>query len=189
MRLSLSGILLAGTKCLVLRKCALNFRPTSTLIPTAPRACNHHHPSNSQLNPQHGFQQRNRAPAYVYTSRTSPRRLLTVRRGDPRGDARGPPPSGLPRQLRTPPDPAEPLPERHVVRPVEVPSTFARIQAGWWNPRAGGTHSCGCACGAFANRAPQDERHSYEKCQYVEFKKRVAKMDELRESKGGERSN
>lgn len=35
----------------------------------------------------------------------------------------------------------------------------------------------------------QDERHSYEKCQYVEFKKRVAKMDELRESKGGERSN
>jgi hypothetical protein len=35
----------------------------------------------------------------------------------------------------------------------------------------------------------QDERHSYEKCQYEEFKKRVAKMDELRESKGGERSN
>lgn len=35
----------------------------------------------------------------------------------------------------------------------------------------------------------QDERHSYEKCQYDEFKKRVAKMDELRESKGGARSN
>jgi hypothetical protein len=35
----------------------------------------------------------------------------------------------------------------------------------------------------------QDERHSYEKCQYVEFKKRVAKMDELREAKGGARSN
>ncbi|KAK0672369.1 NADH-ubiquinone oxidoreductase B18 subunit-domain-containing protein [Cercophora samala] len=34
-----------------------------------------------------------------------------------------------------------------------------------------------------------DERHSYEKCQYVEFKKRVAKMDELREAKGGARSN
>ncbi|ODA78901.1 hypothetical protein RJ55_04491 [Drechmeria coniospora] len=34
-----------------------------------------------------------------------------------------------------------------------------------------------------------DERHSYEKCQYVEFKKRVAKMDELRESKNGARSN
>ena len=35
----------------------------------------------------------------------------------------------------------------------------------------------------------QDERHSYEKCQYVEFKKRVAKMTELREAKGGARSN
>lgn len=35
----------------------------------------------------------------------------------------------------------------------------------------------------------QDERHSYEKCQYEEFKKRVAKMDELRASKGGARSN
>ncbi|KAF7553216.1 hypothetical protein G7046_g7165 [Stylonectria norvegica] len=34
-----------------------------------------------------------------------------------------------------------------------------------------------------------DERHSYEKCQYVEFKKRVAKMDELRELKEGARSN
>ena len=36
---------------------------------------------------------------------------------------------------------------------------------------------------------PQDERHSYEKCQYDEFKKRVAKMDELRASKEGARSN
>ncbi|KAI9843489.1 MAG: hypothetical protein M1838_002607 [Thelocarpon superellum] len=35
----------------------------------------------------------------------------------------------------------------------------------------------------------EDERHSYEKCQYVEFKKRVAKMDELREARGGARSN
>ncbi|CAG9947457.1 unnamed protein product [Clonostachys rosea f. rosea IK726] len=31
--------------------------------------------------------------------------------------------------------------------------------------------------------------NNYEKCQYVEFKKRVAKMDELREAKGGARSN
>ncbi|PTB41125.1 hypothetical protein M441DRAFT_47593 [Trichoderma asperellum CBS 433.97] len=38
-------------------------------------------------------------------------------------------------------------------------------------------------------RGHQDERHSYEKCQYVEFKKRVAKMNELRESKEGARSN
>lgn len=35
----------------------------------------------------------------------------------------------------------------------------------------------------------QDERHSYEKCQYEEFKLRVKKMDELRASKNGERSN
>ncbi|KAL2038096.1 hypothetical protein N7G274_009043 [Stereocaulon virgatum] len=34
-----------------------------------------------------------------------------------------------------------------------------------------------------------DERHSYEKCQYDEFKKRVAKMDEIRAAKGGARSN
>ena len=35
----------------------------------------------------------------------------------------------------------------------------------------------------------QNERHTYEKCQYDEFKKRVAKMNELREAKGGARSN
>ena len=35
----------------------------------------------------------------------------------------------------------------------------------------------------------QTERHSYEKCQYEEFKKRVAKMDELRAAKNGQRSN
>ncbi|KAK5112071.1 hypothetical protein LTR85_011652 [Meristemomyces frigidus] len=36
---------------------------------------------------------------------------------------------------------------------------------------------------------PQDERHSYEKCQYDEFKLRVKKMDEIRAEKGGARSN
>ncbi|KAF2470225.1 NADH-ubiquinone oxidoreductase-like protein B18 subunit [Lindgomyces ingoldianus] len=35
----------------------------------------------------------------------------------------------------------------------------------------------------------EDERHSYEKCQYVEFKQRVAKMEELRAAKAGARSN
>ncbi|KAF1983235.1 hypothetical protein K402DRAFT_361680 [Aulographum hederae CBS 113979] len=35
----------------------------------------------------------------------------------------------------------------------------------------------------------ETERHSYEKCQYEEFKKRVAKMDELRAAKDGARSN
>jgi NADH dehydrogenase (ubiquinone) 1 beta subcomplex subunit 7 len=34
-------------------------------------------------------------------------------------------------------------------------------------------------------RSTQDERHSYEKCQYEEFKKRVKKMDELRVANGG----
>lgn len=37
--------------------------------------------------------------------------------------------------------------------------------------------------------ANKDERHSYEKCQYEEFKLRVKKMDEIRDAKGGERSN
>ncbi|KAK0258666.1 hypothetical protein LTR02_016560 [Friedmanniomyces endolithicus] len=35
----------------------------------------------------------------------------------------------------------------------------------------------------------EDERHSYEKCQYEEFKLRVKKMDEIRAEKGGARSN
>lgn len=35
----------------------------------------------------------------------------------------------------------------------------------------------------------QDERHTYEKCQYEEFKKRVAKMDELRAAADYKRSN
>ncbi|KAI9784569.1 MAG: hypothetical protein M1839_001791 [Geoglossum umbratile] len=35
----------------------------------------------------------------------------------------------------------------------------------------------------------ESERHSYEKCQYEEFKKRVAKMEELKAAKGGARSN
>lgn len=33
-----------------------------------------------------------------------------------------------------------------------------------------------------ARRLLQNERHAYEKCQYEEFKKRVAKMDELRKA-------
>ena len=35
----------------------------------------------------------------------------------------------------------------------------------------------------------QNERHSYETCQYEEFKLRVAKMDEIRAAKDGARSN
>jgi NADH dehydrogenase (ubiquinone) 1 beta subcomplex subunit 7 len=35
----------------------------------------------------------------------------------------------------------------------------------------------------------QTERHSYEKCQYEEFKKRVAKMDEIRAAKAAAASS
>ena len=35
----------------------------------------------------------------------------------------------------------------------------------------------------------QDERHSYEKCQYDEFKLRVKKMEQIRAEKEGARSN
>ncbi|KAL9535209.1 NADH dehydrogenase [ubiquinone] 1 beta subcomplex subunit 7 [Sphaerulina musiva] len=41
----------------------------------------------------------------------------------------------------------------------------------------------------YLNWRCQDERHSYEKCQYEEFKLRVKKMDEIRAQKGGQRSN
>jgi len=34
----------------------------------------------------------------------------------------------------------------------------------------------------------QNERHAYEKCQYEEFKKRVARMEELRAAKASESS-
>jgi NADH dehydrogenase (ubiquinone) 1 beta subcomplex subunit 7 len=33
----------------------------------------------------------------------------------------------------------------------------------------------------------QNERHSYEKCQYEEFKKRVAKMDEIKAARAEEK--
>jgi hypothetical protein len=48
---------------------------------------------------------------------------------------------------------------------------------------------CRTAFRTTAAKLLQDERHSYEKCQYDEFKLRVAKMDELRAAKNGERSN
>jgi NADH dehydrogenase (ubiquinone) 1 beta subcomplex subunit 7 len=38
-------------------------------------------------------------------------------------------------------------------------------------------------------RLSQNERHTYEKCQYDEFQKRVAKMKELREAMDGKRNN
>ncbi|KAF1823776.1 putative NADH-ubiquinone oxidoreductase B18 subunit [Dissoconium aciculare CBS 342.82] len=41
----------------------------------------------------------------------------------------------------------------------------------------------------YLNWRCQDERHSYEKCQYEEFKLRVKKMDQIRAEKNGARSN
>ncbi|KAI9669496.1 MAG: hypothetical protein M1829_005085 [Trizodia sp. TS-e1964] len=35
----------------------------------------------------------------------------------------------------------------------------------------------------------ETERHSYEKCQYEEFKRRVKLMEQRREERGGRRSN
>lgn len=40
-----------------------------------------------------------------------------------------------------------------------------------------------------ANEDLKDERHSYEKCQYEEFKLRMKKMEEIRAEKNGARSN
>ncbi|KJR85103.1 uncharacterized protein SPSK_09939 [Sporothrix schenckii 1099-18] len=86
-------------------------------------------------------------------------------RSHARADERGQAAAGLPRQLRQPADPAEPVPVRDVLPAVEVrgPSPTGMTLA--------------------------TERHSYEKCQYEEFKKRVAKMNELREARDGARSN
>jgi hypothetical protein len=126
-------------------------------------------------------------------------------RGHPRGDARRPSPAGVPRQLRPPPHPPQPVPSRDVVRSLEVhrtlqarsrhcrcPHTHALSLSGKLELGYIHTHPLGANGDAIDEQqadVEQDERHSYEKCQYVEFKKRVAKMDELRESKGGERSN
>ncbi|MCJ1448816.1 MAG: hypothetical protein MMC23_009335 [Stictis urceolatum] len=35
----------------------------------------------------------------------------------------------------------------------------------------------------------EDERHGYEKCQFAEYTRRVVKQNELREARGGQRSN
>lgn len=43
-----------------------------------------------------------------------------TRRGNPRGDARGQSALGIPRQLRQPPDPPQPVPSRHVLHAMEV---------------------------------------------------------------------
>jgi hypothetical protein len=97
-----------------------------------------------------------------------------VHRGHPRGDERRPPASRLQRLMRTPAHSLEPLPARRVLPAVEVRGTLR------YTPRDGTW---------VADQCMQNERHTYEKCQYEEFKQRVAKMDELRAAKNGARSN
>ena len=41
----------------------------------------------------------------------------------------------------------------------------------------------------FSGLHAQDEKHSYEKCQFAEYTRRVIKQNEIREAKGGARSN
>ena len=100
---------------------------------------------------------------------------LTSRSRDSTTDVRRKAPSCLPRQLRPPPNTAEPMPIRNILPTVEVRGTLYLRER-----RHTKRH---------ANRrtAEQDERHSYEKCPYVEFKKRVAKMEELKAARPGER--
>lgn len=93
----------------------------------------------------------------------------------PHRHVRSPITTGLQRQLRASPYPAESMSIRRILLALEVRGTASTLAL---HGRSGG-----------ANAPVQDERHSYEKCQYEEFKKRVAKMDEMRAAKGGARSN
>ena len=83
--------------------------------------------------------------------------------------------------MRPPTHSSEQMPPCQLVPALEVPGTTARDLSHIQRriPR--------CAR-MFAN-TKQDERHSYEKCQYEEFKLRVKKMDELKAQNPGSRSN
>lgn len=128
------------------------------------------------------------------------------------GNVRRPPPHRLQRHLRPPADPAEPLPTQRVLPALEVrgntrhlfpqfhskPQLFSSIfsQNQLFSSVPPKTNSIPpkptpspLSPNANSNPSKQNERHSYEKCQYEEFKKRVAKMDELRAAKNGARSN
>lgn len=83
-------------------------------------------------------------------------------------DGSSTPTDRVPRHVRAPASAAQQVPLRHLLHAVEMPG-----------PPLSPTLSYGRLTGT------QDERHSYEKCQYAEFKKRVAKMEELRAAKGG----
>ena len=96
-------------------------------------------------------------------------------------------PPRIPRQLREPADPVESMSLWDLLSALEVWGECNGRGLGpgkmimfWWGKELEYL---------VWHEVLQGERHTYEKCQYVEFKKRVAKMDELRAAKGGERSN
>lgn len=95
-----------------------------------------------------------------------------ARQGHEGGNVTGQTTTSIPRQLCASSDSPQPVPTQDVVHAVEVRGKCGerRIEVRQL------THD-------------QNERHTYEKCQYDEFKERVAKMDELRAAKGGARSN
>ena len=82
--------------------------------------------------------------------------------------------------MRPPTHSFEQMPPRELVPTLEVPGTIAchhRILM------LSAREIC------ISANTEQDERHSYEKCQYEEFKLRVKKMDELKAQNPGSRSN
>ncbi|KAK1140277.1 hypothetical protein N8T08_010479 [Aspergillus melleus] len=104
----------------------------------------------------------------------------------PAGDVRCPPPYSVPGFLCTPLDSLEPMPAARVLPSLEVRGMTFAICAFYRYCLLLSLLSFSALLFAFSK---YDERHSYEKCQYDEFKKRVAKMDELRAAKDGARSN
>lgn len=82
------------------------------------------------------------------------------------------------------------LPWKCSVRRPFSPCRLSTAATATLGPSGGGGHAAHRGKNKANRRGTiQDERHSYEKCQYDEFKKRVVKMNELREAKEGARSN
>lgn len=83
-----------------------------------------------------------------------------------------------------------PLPYRDSCAHLLIPLNRCRVDEYYlpWKCEVG-LHITHWSPGGWVLIGVQNERHSYEKCQYEEFKQRVAKMEELRSAKGGARSN
>ena len=112
--------------------------------------------------------------------------VLTPSSRDSRRDEQCETAACLQRQLRQSFDPIESVSVWGVLSAMEVRGTLPTAQGDCDGAVQGEVCSVSRVRGW---QMEQTERHSYEKCQYLEFKKRVAKMDELRAAKNGERSN